>query len=77
MLEKEYEFYQTNKDEFVKKYIGKFIVIKNDAVIGVYTSPIEALRESVKTNEMGTFLIQEIKGNDEPVIRFYSRVYAQ
>lgn len=77
MLDKEYEFYQKNKDEFVKKYIGKFIVIKNDKIIGVYDSQVDALKESVKTNDLGTFLIQEIKGNDEPVIRFYSRVFAQ
>ncbi len=38
MLEKEFKYYLDNQEELIKKYIGRFIVIKGDEVIGDYTS---------------------------------------
>lgn len=69
MLEKEYEFFQKNKKEFKKKYLGKFIVIKNEEIIGVYSSSGEALKETSKNHAMGTFLIQEVVENDSDYIQ--------
>jgi len=77
MLEKEYDFYKSNKDDLVKKYNNKIIVIQNNEIIGVYNTKAEALQNTTKEHKIGTFLVQEIKDTDEPVIRFYSRVYAQ
>lgn len=77
MLEKEYEFYQKNKEDFCKLYNNKFIVIKNNDVLGAYNSRADALSETIKKHKVGTFLIQEIKDSDEMVIRFHSRVYAK
>lgn len=76
MLEKEYGYFQKHKDELKKKYLGKFIVIKGEAVIGVYSTAGEALKETSGKNEIGTFLIQEIVENDSDIIqRFHSRVF--
>ena len=56
-LEKEFNYYLKKQDEFLKNFKGRVIVIKNDAVLGNYCSEIEALSETRKSHELGTFLI--------------------
>jgi len=75
MLEKEYEYYKKNKNGLIKKYKGKFLVIKNQKVEGVYGNEKEAYDESVKKWDLGTFLIQHCLPENEEVIQtFHSRV---
>jgi hypothetical protein len=75
MLEKEFQYYLSNQDEFLKKYLGKTIVIKGEKVIGSYDSEVEALIETRKTNELGTFLIQKCTpGTDDYTETYHSRV---
>lgn len=75
MLEKEFEFYIKNQDSLVKKYNGKFIVIKDENVIGAYNNEPEAFFETEKTHKLGTFLIQLcIPGEDAYTQIFHSRV---
>lgn len=74
-LKKEFKFYLEHKKDLIKKYKGRFIVIKNNEVIGSYDSKIEAYEESKKENELGTFLIQYVdKGDESHTATFYSRV---
>lgn len=76
MLEKEYQYYETHIEALTMQYHGKVIVIKNDAVIGAYSSNGEALQEALKHHAIGTFLIQHITDTAKvEVQRFYSRVY--
>jgi hypothetical protein len=75
MLEKEFQYYLANQDEFLKKYSGKTIVIKGLEVLGSYNSEVEALIETRKTHELGTFLIQKCTpGNDDYTETYHSRV---
>lgn len=75
-LKKEFEFYTKNQTELVKKYAGKFIVIKDQKVIGEYSSEDEAYFESIKLHEIGTFLIQHcLPGEDSYTQTFHSRVF--
>jgi len=75
MLKKEFNWYLDNQTELVRKYKGKFIVVKNQEVIGIYDSEIEAYSESAKTHELGTFLIQECQPGEENYTQtFRSRV---
>lgn len=65
MLEKLFKFYLEHQEEFVKKYNNKHIVIKDFKVIGAYDSYENAYFETIKTNELGTFIIQLCTpGND-------------
>ena len=76
MLEREYKYYQNNKNNIIKKYKGQFVVIKASQIVGDYSSREEALKESVKEYKLGEFLIQEVSDKkDEQIQRFYSRVY--
>lgn len=75
MLKEEFEYYLANQNELVKVYYGKFIVIKEQKVVGVYDSEIEAYSESIKTLELGTFLIQEcLPGEENYTQTFRTRV---
>jgi len=79
MLEKEFQYYLDNQSELVEKYNDKFIVIKDQEVIGVYDSEIKAYSESAKNHELGSFLIQEVQpGKDNLTQTFRSRaIFAQ
>lgn len=76
MLEREYDYYEKNISELATKYLGKWVVIVEDSVIGAFPSQGEAYANAVKTNKPGTFLIQEITGSTNSAIqRFFSLVY--
>ncbi len=75
-LEKEFKYFLDHQKELVKKYGGKFIVIKNRGVIGAYDTEIEAFEETKKAHKLGTFLIQECKSGTEVYTQtFHSRVF--
>lgn len=74
-LEKEFNYYLAHQNELVKLYNGKFIVIKNCQVIGIYDSEYEAITETTKQNELGTFLVQKCEpGTDNYMQMYHSRV---
>ncbi|MDZ4711121.1 MAG: hypothetical protein SGI89_02210 [bacterium] len=75
MLEKEFKYYTKNQVELVKKYKGRFLVIKDEKVVGDYIDKVTAYNESVKKYELGTFLIQQcLPGKDNYTQTFTSRV---
>lgn len=74
-LEKEFQYYLDHQDELVKEYNGKVIVIKDQQVIGVYESDIEAVIETEKEHPLGTFLVQLCsEGDTAHTQHFISRV---
>jgi len=76
MLEKEFKYYLDNQQELLKKYNGKFIVIKDFEVVGAYNTHIEAYKASVQSFELGTFLIQHCTpGTDSYTQTFHSRAF--
>lgn len=76
MLDKEFEYYLENQISLVKRYDGRFIVIKNQSVVGDYDSMGTAYIESKKVYELGTFLIQFCEGGQEAYTQtFTSRIY--
>lgn len=75
-LKADYQFFLQNKDDFYRKYPGKFLVIKNKVIIGVYDDEMAAYVESVKQNRPGTFIIQHSAPGSTEVQVFHSRVIA-
>jgi len=74
-LEKEFNFYIKNQDELVKKYNGKYVVIKGEEVLGSYDSYNDALEKTVPNHKLGTFLIQLCEpGKDSYTLTFHSNV---
>ncbi|KAA6300592.1 MAG: hypothetical protein EZS26_003252 [Candidatus Ordinivivax streblomastigis] len=75
MLQEQFNWYIENQEELVKKYNGKVIVIKDKTVVGAYENEYEALVESEKQYQIGTFLIQKCSpGTEAYTQNFSSRV---
>jgi hypothetical protein len=60
MLEKEFEFYKTNRMEIREKYLGKQIVIVGNQIIGAYDDLDKAYQETIKNYTPGTFMIHDV-----------------
>lgn len=74
-LKDEFDYYLANQEELTQLYNGKFIVIKNHQVIGVYNSELEAITETARQHELGTFLVQRCEpGKDAYTQMYHSRV---
>lgn len=68
MLETEFQYFLDHQDELVKKYKGKFIVIKDNKVIGAYDTFVDAYfltQTQEQGAKLGTFLIQECLPGEE------------
>jgi hypothetical protein len=74
-LKAEFKYYLDHQSEMVKEYDGKFVVIKNGAVLAAYDDELEAITETQKSHELGTFLVQKVsKGSEDYTQTFHSRV---
>lgn len=74
-LEKAFQYYLDHQKKLVKKYNGKFIVIKDGDVLGSYDDELKAVEETSKDHEIGTFLVQFVSPGDSAYTQnFYSRV---
>ncbi|MES2315382.1 MAG: hypothetical protein V4486_01450 [Patescibacteria group bacterium] len=74
-LEQELEYFKDNQEDLVKQHGGKFLVIKDKKIQGVYNSEIEAYIDAKAKFELGTFLIQKcLPGEESYTQTFHSRV---
>ena len=74
-LNREFEYYLAHQDELVEQHNGLCLVIKDLQVIGVYRNEIEAVVETAKEHDPGTFLVQRVSPGDEAyTATFHSRV---
>lgn len=74
-LKPEFEWYLAHKAELLKKFNGKFVVIKNCKVIGAYDAELEAVQKTRESEELGTFLVQKVEPGDAAYTQtFNSRV---
>ena len=74
-LEQEFKYYLANQKQLVEKYDGRFIVIKDNRVLGAHDTEMDAIRATVCEHELGTFLVQKCELGDRSYIQtFHSRV---
>jgi hypothetical protein len=74
-LQKEFEYFLNNKKQLLEQYEGRFVVIKNEKVIGAFDSQATAVFETSKKEPLGTFLVQKVTKGDEAYKQvFHSRV---
>lgn len=75
-LTKLYDWYQSNQSKLIEEYNGNYIVISNNAVVGVYENEDKAYSESVAKYGLGNFLIQFCTNDQSEIMQTYhSRVY--
>lgn len=74
-LRKNFNFYLENHKDIIKKYLDKYIVIKDEKIVDSYDTFEEAVSESSKKYKLGTFIIQKCsKDLSETTQAFHSRV---
>jgi hypothetical protein len=61
MFQDELKFFKDNQEELVKKYDGKTLVIKNNEVVGIYSTPMDAYKDASTKFALGSFMIQTCK----------------
>ncbi len=72
-LRQEFEYFLANKGDLIEKYGGKFIVLKDNEIIGVFEDRLVAIKKTKETHPLGTFLVQHVSSSDEQA-HFHSRV---
>lgn len=60
-LSADFDWYLAHQSDLVAKYNGRFVVIKGGKVLGSYSSPLEAVTATERTEELGTFLVQLVE----------------
>jgi len=60
MFEVENNYYQENREALRERYLGKRVVIVKDKILGAYNTDADAIAETSKTMELGTFCIKYI-----------------
>ena len=53
-----------------KKYGTGYLAIKNKKVLGVYKTYAEGVKNTLKTEEMGSFIIQLCNGSESAYTNF-------
>ena len=67
VLMDELRAYECLKEELLKKYEGKVVVIKDGKLVGVYESEEEAFKDVVKRYGPVPVLIKRVVRKEEPV----------
>ena len=56
---KEYLWFEEHEEELMRRYYGRYLVIKDGQVIGDYGTRKLARQETVKNHQPGTFIIHQ------------------
>ncbi len=74
MLEKEYEYFEKNKDRLISEHQDEYVVIVGEEIIGFYVTQEEAITEAQKQYTPGEFLVQKCSPESDQIMRFHSRI---
>lgn len=69
MFEKELEYYKANKEELLKHHENQYAVIKENKLLGAYTTEQEAYEAGLKEFGNVSFLIKRVTKQEE-IVRF-------
>jgi len=71
MQEQDFDYFLENMDSLYRTYGQKFAAVKNRSILGTYDTFDEALETTLKTEELGTFLVQEIFDDREKMVHHF------
>ena len=67
VLDKEWDYYTTNRDKIIKEYRDKYVVISGDRVVAAYDTRKEAYHETTKHTPLGSFMIHHATDPEEVI----------
>ena len=65
---KDYDYYISNLPDLYTEYGHCFLAIKNQKIIGVFNDFKTAYDETIRNEELGTFIIQECVDDPEKLV---------
>ena len=71
MQDQDFDYFLENMQTLYKAYGDKFVAVKNQTILGVYDTFNDALDTTLRTEELGTFLIQEIFNDEEKMMHYF------
>jgi hypothetical protein len=71
MIQDDFEYYTSHQEEIVRDHLGEFVVIKDSAVIGYFQEEAMAF-ESMKGNELETFIVKKCQSPGTDVVTYYN-----
>ena len=71
MLKDDFDYYTAHQEEIVRDHIGDFVVIQDSSVKGYYKEEALAF-ESMKENELGTFIVKKCQEPGTDVVTYYN-----
>ena len=60
MLDREFQTFQEYKPNLVKNHKGKFVLIKDDKIIGIFENELDAVKKGNEQFKDSHFLVNEI-----------------
>lgn len=77
MTDRAFQWYLKNQDKLVDKYNGKFIVITDNSVAGVYDNENDAYFDASAKYGLGNFIVQLCTPGEEAyTIHIYTPQYS-
>jgi len=71
MQDQDFDYFLQNMEGLYQTHGHKFVAIKNQTILGIYDTFNDALESTLKTEELGTFLIQECLENREKMVHHF------
>lgn len=65
LQDNDFEWFLKRYEDLFKEYGNAYLAIKNEKVLGSYKSYGEAVEETKKTEELGTFIVQHCNGRED------------
>lgn len=72
MQETDFQWFLAHYMDIYNKYGNSYVAIKNQTIIGVYTSYAEGVKKTKLHEKVGTFIIQNCNGNESGYTNYIS-----
>jgi len=67
VLDREWETFQANLPALLEKEAGRYVLIHDDQVVGVWDTQEEALEEGYRSFLLEAFMVQHIVADERPI----------
>ena len=67
-----FKWFLDNYDRIYREYGKCYVAIKNKKILGIYNSAAEGIRETKKSEEIGSFIVQYCNGEESGYTNYIS-----
>ena len=71
LLDAEIKYYESSREEFLKKFLNKVVLIKGEKLIGVFDSEEQAYQEGIKHFGNTAFLIKRVEPQSQEQVAWF------